>query len=89
MIHLFHHRIARVQKRAGVNGFRCEKQPGRDDADDGGKTPAVLIRIVGAHDNETGNGGITDSAEGKRRVVLVVAVRFELLAAELGPEWTF
>ena len=68
MVDLLHHRIARVQIGAGVYGFGCEKQSSRDQADDGGKTPALFVRIVSGHENETGNGGKTDSAEGKRRI---------------------
>ena len=56
VVHLLRHRIARVTIGAGVDGSCRKKQPRRDDADDGSKTPALLVRIVGAHKNEVGKG---------------------------------
>ena len=56
VIDLLRHWIARVQIGAGVDRFGGEEQPRRDDADDGGKPPALLVRIVGAHKNEVGKG---------------------------------
>ena len=63
VVHLLRHGIARVTIGAGVDGFGCEKQSRRDDANDGSKTPALFVRIVGAHENETGNGSKRDGGK--------------------------
>ncbi len=50
VVDLLVHWTARVHIGARVDGFGREEQRCRDDADDGGKTPALLIRIVAAHE---------------------------------------
>jgi hypothetical protein len=45
VIHLLEHRIARIAIRARVDGVRRKEQAGRNEADDQGETPALLIWI--------------------------------------------